>query len=565
MVMNAAVRSHWIITGITVFILKLAIDKVLSLRKAFARISKYPGRRLMWIDPFHPLALIVAPFFPPPGSIGYYGAKLTFYKEFGNTIFASVRFLTARPYFWVADAEAMKLVASDRHTFRKDVRAYEPLNIYGPNLVSTEMSDWKRHRTVAMPAFSEANVAMVWQETLRIVNQWFEQLDNQASSSKIKDLTVDLTAPMAQATLLIISGAGFGRRVSWVTDSSAEPPSGCQLTFRSAVMTAVQNVLSRALIPSWFTTLSAFVKVPYVSSHALETQLAFEDLQRHMLEIVSSARSDVASNKPRGDSDAALLRNLVVANMSQDGDYKRLSDGELLSNIFAFLLAGHETSAHTLSFAFILLALYPEAQQKLYKEAVSVWPGTTPTTELPTTYKEDFGKLEYTLAFFRETLRLFPSEPRLAKDVHNDTVLPAVSFTTESKRDPMVAGETSMVIVPAGSVIIMDIWALHVNPLYWGDDVEEFKPERFIDKGSYRWPRHAYMPFSAGARSCIGQRFATTESLLILANVVRRYEVLVPDDLASKTRKQQEEALLKWTTGVTLTPTNARVKLRRRV
>ncbi|KIJ62164.1 hypothetical protein HYDPIDRAFT_182927 [Hydnomerulius pinastri MD-312] len=562
---SSAIRDHWAITGIALVVLKIALGKTLALRKAFSHINKYPGRRLLWIDPFHSLALVLAPFFPRPGSIGYYGGKLTFYKEFGSTVFASIRFLTAQQYFWVADAEALKIITSDRHTFQKDVAAYEALNFYGPNLVSTETTDWKRHRAVAMPAFSEANVALVWTETLRIVNEWFEQLDLQASTNRTKDLTVDLVSPMAQATLLVISSAGFGRRVSWTADLSVEPPPGCSLTFRSAVMNSVDNVIFRILTPNWFSTLSSFIKVPYLSSRVLLTQHSFEDLQRHMMDLVASARADIASGKPPSASDAALLRNLVEANMSQDGDYKRLTDGELLSNIFTFLLAGHETSAHTLSFAFALLALYPEAQQKLYEEATSIWPGDLPTTELPTTYKEDFSKLAYTTAFFRETLRLYPSEPRLAKDVRNDTILPATYFTPGSTQDPTVEGEKFSVAIPAGSVVIMDIWALHMNPLYWGEDVEDFKPERFIDKGSYRWPRNAFLPFSGGARSCIGQRFAITESICILANVVRRYQVLVPDDLASLSRKEQEATMLKWTTGVTITPTNARVKLCRRV
>jgi len=106
---------------------------------------------------------------------------------------------------------------------------------------------------------------------------------------------------------------------------------------------------------------------------------------------------------------------------------------------------------------------------------------------------------------------------------------------------------------------------LHMNPLYWGDDAAEFKPERFIDTESYQWPRNAYLPFSGGARSCIGQRFALAETVGILASVVRRYQIRVPDDLVKKPFEEQKEILLEWTTGITLTPLNARVKLCRRV
>lgn len=72
------------------------------------------------------------------------------------------------------------------------------------------------------------------------------------------------------------------------------------------------------------------------------------------------------------------------------------------------------------------------------------------------------------------------------------------------------------------------------------------------------------LPFSGGARSCIGQRFALAEMVGILASVVRRYQIRVPDDLVNKPFEEQKETLLKWTTAITLTPLNARVKLCRR-
>jgi cytochrome P450 len=124
-----------------------------------------------------------------------------------------------------------------------------------------------------------------------------------------------------------------------------------------------------------------------------------------------------------------------------------------------------------------------------------------------------------------------------------------------------------------------------VVAIHWGEDVPEFKPERFIDTESYRWPREAcesytlchtslfllshlkhplVNAFASGPRSCIGQRFAVTESVCILAHIVRRYEILVPEDLDSKTPAEQRKSLLQWTPGITITPRNARVRLRLR-
>ncbi|KAH0826708.1 cytochrome P450 [Lanmaoa asiatica] len=362
-----------------------------------------------------------------------------------------------------------------------------------------------------------------------------------------------------QATLLVIAAAGFGRRVSWTADSTTEPPPGCKLTFLSAVMGSVNNLIFRALVPGWLYQFLLLIKVPYLSSRALFTRLAFDDLRIHMLDLVASARAEITSGEHSKASGAALLRNLVEANMNQAGDEEKLTEGEVLSNIFvsvqcSFLPDMVETSAHTLCFAFVLLALYPDCQQNLYEEITRVWSTDIPLTQLTTSAKE------YTAACIRETLRMFPAEPRISKDAHADTVLPGTYFTPGSKETRRFS-----MAVPAGSVIVLDVWALHMSPLHWGEDAAEFKPERFIDTGSYQWPRNAFMPFSGGARSCIGQRFALVEMVGILASVVHRYRIQVPDDLVKKPFEEQKEALLKWTTGITLTPSNARVKLSRRV
>ena len=143
-----------------------------------------------------------------------------------------------------------------------------------------------------------------------------------------------------------------------------------------------------------------------------------------------------------------------------------------------FLLAGHETSAHTLTFAFLCLALYPDVQRKLREESFRIWP--TEDDVDSSSYRGDFEKFTYTLAFFREVLRCFPIEPRLQKITSVDTTLTATTFTPASpvakpettydgsinhvafKRDEKTECKVS-VPVPKGSIVMMDIWGLHMN------------------------------------------------------------------------------------------------------
>lgn len=100
-------------------------------------------------------------------------------------------------------------------------------------------------------------------------------------------------------------------------------------------MDSVHNVIFRAFVPGWFYKLSTVIKVPYLSSRALRTQLGFDNLRGHMLDLVASARAAISSGESApGTTGMALLRNLVEANMNEDGSSKKLTEGEILSNIF---------------------------------------------------------------------------------------------------------------------------------------------------------------------------------------------------------------------------------------
>jgi len=148
---------------------------------------------------------------------------------------------------------------------------------------------------------------------------------------------------------------------------------------------------------------------------------------------------------------------------------------------------------------------------------------------------------------------------------HADATLTARRFAPHAHgRGKHGEVEQYPVAIPKGSVVVMDIFGINMNPLHWGEDAAEFKPQRFIDTDTHRWPRDALLTFSAGGRACMGSRFAMTESVCILALLVRRYEIVVPSDIESLAQSEQRRILLKWVTGATIIPTGSRVRLRSR-
>lgn len=103
-------------------------------------------------------------------------------------------------------------------------------------------------------------------------------------------------------------------------------------------MSTIDGLFIKILTPNWIYALSGYIQIPYVSPALRHTREAFEELRHHMLDVVSSARAWVAGGKAE-TMDAALLKNLVEANMAQEGDYKRLTDEELLSNTFVRIVS----------------------------------------------------------------------------------------------------------------------------------------------------------------------------------------------------------------------------------
>ncbi|KAF7319130.1 F-box domain-containing protein [Mycena chlorophos] len=560
--------SHILISAVVTWLAKSLISRVLSIRLALRHLhAPFAGFHLL--NPFYVPAILLGSWFPRLGApaLGAWTSKFAPYAEHRSTAVAGIVVHNACPMVWFADAESIKYITTETSIFTKDPVPYDIVNFYGKNIISAEGADWRRHRRITRPAFNESGNAFVWKETLRISHEWFSDLKMRAESSTVQDsFVINAGEDLSQASMLVIASAGFGHRSSWKDDGTVAP--GHALTFRQALFLASAYGSVKVLTPSWLYTLSEHVYVPLAGRLIRDTQTAFEALRVHMLELVGMARAWVIEGKIDA-GDAALLRNLVEANMDvSEGDVHKagdnaLTESELLSNSFIFLFAGHETTAHTLTFAVGLLALYPQVQQKIYRETLALWPDGIPTLASTSSYRESFSQLPYTLAIFYETLRLFPAVIRIARLVRADTTVPAYRFNLSPSG---VAEKVQNIVVPvsAGSQVMYDIRALHHNPMYWGADADEFKPERFLDTESYRWPRDAFIPFSAGPRICIGQKFAVTEGVCLLATLVRTFELTVPEPLRQAPFEQQKESILAWRAGQTMEPTSAYVQLTRR-
>ncbi len=162
-------------------------------------------------------------------------------------------------------------------------------------------------------------------------------------------------------------------------------------------------------------------------------------------------------------------------------------------------MAGHETTANSLTWTWYLLDSHPRVREKLQEELDRVLGDRPPTLE-------DVSQLIYTRAVFEEAMRLYPPVPLL---------------TRQSRRDDNLRGEH----IPAGSIILVIPWLLHRHRAYWKHP-DHFIPERFLPPNP-RPDKYAYFPFSVGQRVCLGMRFGLTEGILCLATLARQFDAHV--------------------------------------
>jgi len=225
------------------------------------------------------------------------------------------------------------------------------------------------------------------------------------------------------------------------------------------------------------------------------------DAVRHEAAIgVSLAELDevvhriLASRRQSTETGDDLLALLLAARDEDTGT--GLSDRLLRDEIMTIFLAGHETTANALAFTWYLLATHPEVDARLHAEIERILGGRAPT-------QADVAQLRYTRMVLEETMRLYP---------------PAYSLSRTAIGADVIGGVT----VPAGSIVVIYPYVTHRNPALWPDP-ERFDPDRFNPDRAAGRHRFAYLPFGGGPRICIGQGFAMTEAIIVIASIAQRY------------------------------------------
>ncbi|XP_037946634.1 cytochrome P450 4p1-like [Teleopsis dalmanni] len=181
----------------------------------------------------------------------------------------------------------------------------------------------------------------------------------------------------------------------------------------------------------------------------------------------------------------------------------------ICEEVDTFVFEGFDTTSMNLIFCLMNLALYPDMQQRCYKEIEEFMSDDLANLDIA-----QLSNLKYLECFIKETQRLYPSVPIILRECLEDTNL------------------SNNLILPAGTQIELHIFDVHRNPKYWNDP-DEFQPERFLPENSENRHSFAFIPFSAGQRNCIGQKFAMLEVKTLLVYVLKHFELKAVTDPAS--------------------------------
>jgi cytochrome P450 len=405
--------------------------------------------------PINPLAAIRALNADP------IAAAASWFHEYGD--FVALRFGPFQGY-QISHPELIKHVLQDN--FRNYGR-FEPSNskfklISGLNLFTSDGDYWLRQRRLLQPSFHRQRLAALVDLMMPATQ---EMLDRWSLLS-----VVDMEAEMMQVTLLNVSRALFSLGLG-----------GAAIKFHNAFTTANEYVgylLTTPVVPPrWLPT-----------RRNRQFKQAMQILDEVVNQIISSRKE--STNRPDD-----MLTMLLDARYEDTGEH--LTDKQLRDEVMALLIAGHETTANSLTWALHLLATHPEIQQQVREEIQLVLADRTVTVA-------DIGNLVFTAAVIDETLRLYPT---------------AFTLTRQAHAEDLLGGNS----IRAGSVILISTWNTHRHPEFWNNP-EQFDPGRFVGEHPER-PRFAYMPFGGGPRQCIGMHLALMEMRLVLAMILQRYEV----------------------------------------
>lgn len=385
------------------------------------------------------------------------------------------------PVYWVKNPMRKIAILNDpeaiRHVLQENNRnyvksfGYDPLKLLlGNGLLTSEGDFWRKQRRLAQPAFHKEKLAAIVDTMITctggMINRW----------EKLEGVELNVSAEMNRIALDIVSKSLFISNVESEIDKISK-------WVTIAIEEGAERIRTPLKIPIWIPTPAN-----------IRQNKAVTTLDEVITGIIEKRR---AEGKEYDD----LLSMLMEARDEETGE--GMSNRQLRDEVMTIFIAGHETTANALTWAFYLLAKNLAVATKLQEEIDTVLQGK------PVSF-ENLRSLTYTRQVIDETMRLFP---------------PAWIIGRKNVEDDEIAGFH----IPAGTNCLIPTLCLHRSARYW-DEPLKFKPERFAADKVKDIPKFVYFPFGGGPRLCIGNNFALMEMQVVLASALQKYKLVQTED-----------------------------------
>ena len=371
---------------------------------------------------------------------------------------------------WSPEYAKLILFAKDSDLEKSNLGQSLTENFLGDSILQANGDSWKAHKTALSPAFTYKHIQSIIPTFVDIA----KSLETKLFDETEKEASIPIGEWIKKATLDAIGRGGFGFNFN-ALDEGAETKEIKQY---------------ERLIEDFENPIHFFEKLDRLLGGRARIDKELSEFEVFMQNLITTKREII---RDAGESwkPEDILDFLLSAEQNHS-----LSDRQIAHDMNTFFIAGHETTAGALTSCLHLLAKNPEAQDKLREEIFAVCGNGDPT-------QEDIKKIDYLNYCIKETLRLVP---------------PAFAVTRTAAKDQ----EIGDLHVSKGTMMFINILSIHRAKDIYGEDADDFRPERFGDRDSI--PSGAFIPFSIGTRQCIGNNFAMLEMKTFLAILVQRFK-----------------------------------------
>jgi cytochrome P450 len=394
------------------------------------------------------------------------GHPVEFFTYLGKNFGPIAHYKIGREHVvYLNDPELIKEVLINQHQNFTKERTQDRMKILvGEGLITSEGKFHQRQRHLAQPAFHRDRIAGYAATMVDRALRWRTEWERKASGP------LDVAREMMHLSLSIVGKTLFDSDIeSEMEEIAAEVNAMMRLYHLLVTMPRVEHLLDYP-IPG------------------------LRRFRRARQRIDATVYRMIAEHR-RGDRDRGDLLSMLLAASYEDGS--GMSDEQLRDEVITIFLAGYETTANALTWTWYLLSQNPEVEAKLHAEIDSV-------LGVRNAEFDDVPQLRYTRMVVGEAMRLYP---------------PAWAMGRRAQTDIEIAGYR----LPKRTSFFMTQLLMHRNPEYFPDPLR-FDPERFAPENEAKRPRFAYFPFGGGKRQCIGESFAWTELVLVIATLAQRWK-----------------------------------------